>query len=199
MLAQEQDKKMNPLKIVVIDNYDSFTYNLVHILEELEVEVTIIRNDQFYIEDLKDYDKIMISPGPGVPSEAGLTKQVIKTYAGKKSILGICLGHQAIADCFGGELDNLTEVFHGVSTDITIKKDYLFKDFPSTIQVGRYHSWAVAKNLPDSLESIAVDKHNINMALRHKTLDLRGLQFHPESVLTPMGFQIIKNWVADYY
>ena len=195
MLAQEQDKKMNPLKIVVIDNYDSFTYNLVHILEELEVEVTIIRNDQFYIEDLKDYDKIMISPGPGVPSEAGLTKQVIKTYAGKKSILGICLGHQAIADCFGGELDNLTEVFHGVSTDITIKKDYLFKDFPSTIQVGRYHSWAVAKNLPDSLESIAVDKHNINMALRHKTLDLRGLQFHPESVLTPMGFQIIKNWV----
>ncbi len=186
---------MQKLKIVVIDNYDSFTYNLVHILEELETEVTIIRNDQFYLEDLEDYDKIMISPGPGIPSEAGLTKKVITTYAGKIPILGICLGHQAIADCFGGELENLTEVFHGVSTDITIEKDYIFKDFPSTIQVGRYHSWAVAKNLPDSIESIAVDKHNINMALRHKTLDLRGLQFHPESVLTPMGFQMIKNWV----
>lgn len=186
---------MQKLKIVVIDNYDSFTYNLVHILEELETEVTIIRNDQFYIENLEEYDKIMISPGPGIPSEAGLTKKVITTYAGKKPILGICLGHQAIAECFGGDLDNLTEVFHGVSTDITIEKDYIFKDFPSKIEVGRYHSWAVTKNLPDSLESIAIDENNINMALRHKTLDIRGLQFHPESVLTPMGFQMIKNWV----
>ena len=186
---------MKKLKIVVIDNYDSFTYNLVHILEELETEVTIIRNDQFYIEDLEEYDKIMISPGPGIPSEAGLTKQVITTYAGKIPILGICLGHQAIAECFGGDLDNLPEVFHGVSTEISVNKDYLFKDLPSKIQVGRYHSWAVANKLPDALESIAVDEHNINMALRHKTLDLRGLQFHPESVLTPMGFQMIKNWV----
>ncbi len=186
---------MKKLKIVVIDNYDSFTYNLVHILEELETEVTIIRNDQFYIEDLEAYDKIMISPGPGIPSEAGLTKQVITTYAGKKPILGICLGHQAIAESFGGELDNLPEVFHGVSTEISVENDYIFKGLTSKIQVGRYHSWAVAKNLPDSLESIGIDEHNINMALRHKTLDIRGLQFHPESVLTPMGFQMIKNWV----
>lgn len=186
---------MKKLKIVVIDNYDSFTYNLVHILDELDVEVTIIRNDQFHIEDLKIYDKIMISPGPGIPSEAGLTKKVIDTYSGKTPILGICLGHQAIAECFGGELDNLTEVYHGVSSDITIKEDYLFKDCPNNFQVGRYHSWAVAKNLPDSLESIAIDEHQINMALRHKEYDVRGLQFHPESVLTPLGFQIIKNWV----
>jgi anthranilate synthase component 2 len=183
------------LKIVVIDNYDSFTYNLVHILDKLEVEVTIIRNDQFHIDDLEAYDKIMISPGPGVPSEAGLTKKVIKTYAGKKPILGICLGHQAIAECFGGELNNLTEVYHGVSTDISIKEDYLFKNCPKTFQVGRYHSWTVAKNLPEVLESIATDEHQMNMALKHKEYDVRGLQFHPESILTPLGFQIIKNWV----
>ena len=186
---------MKKLRVVVIDNYDSFTYNLVHILDELEVEVTIIRNDQFHMEDLEAYDKIMISPGPGVPSEAGLIKKVITTYSGKKPILGICLGHQAIAECFGGELDNLTEVYHGVSTDISIKEDYLFKDCPKTFQVGRYHSWAVAKNLPEALESIATDEHQINMALKHKEYDVRGLQFHPESVLTPLGFQIIKNWV----
>jgi len=183
------------LKIVVIDNYDSFTYNLVHILDKLEVEVTIIRNDQFHIDDLEAYDKIMISPGPGVPSEAGLTKKVIKTYAGKKPILGICLGHQAIAECFGGELNNLTEVYHGVSTDISIKEDYLFEDCPKTFQVGRYHSWSVAENLPDELESIATDNFQINMALKHKIYDIRGLQFHPESILTPLGFQILKNWV----
>ena len=186
---------MKKLKIVVIDNYDSFTYNLVHILDELGVEVTIIRNDQFYLEDLEDFDKIMISPGPGIPSEAGLTKKVIDTYSGKTPILGICLGHQAIAECFGGELDNLTEVYHGVSTEISTKEDYLFKDCPSDFKVGRYHSWAVAKSLPESLESIAIDEHQINMALRHKVYDVRGLQFHPESVLTPLGFQIIKNWV----
>jgi len=186
---------MKKLKIVVIDNYDSFTYNLVHILEELDTEVTIFRNDQFYMEDLEAYDKIMISPGPGVPSEAGLTKQVITTYAGKKPILGVCLGHQAIAECFGGELDNLSEVHHGVSSEITTKEDYLFTDCPSKMQVGRYHSWAVANKLPDALEAIAEDEHHINMALRHKTLDIRGLQFHPESVLTPLGFQLIKNWV----
>ncbi|MCF6308474.1 MAG: aminodeoxychorismate/anthranilate synthase component II [Flavobacteriaceae bacterium] len=186
---------MKPLKIVVIDNYDSFTYNLVHILEDLETEVTILRNDQFYIEDLKVFDKIAISPGPGIPSEAGLTKEVITTFAGKIPILGICLGHQAIAECFGGQLENLPEVYHGISTKISIKKDYIFKGCPSTIKVGRYHSWAVAKNLPEILESIATDNHQINMAFRHKTLDIRGLQFHPESILTPLGFEIIKNWV----
>jgi len=183
------------LKVVVIDNYDSFTYNLVHILDKLEVEVTIIRNDQFHIDDLEAYDKIMISPGPGVPSEAGLTKKVIKTYSGKKPILGICLGHQAIAECFGGELNNLTVVYHGVSTDISTKEDYLFKNCPKTFQVGRYHSWTVAKNLPEVLESIATDEHQMNMAIKHKEYDVRGLQFHPESVLTPLGFQIIKNWI----
>ena len=186
---------MKKLKVVVIDNYDSFTYNLVHILDELEVEVTIIRNNQFHIDDLEAYDKILISPGPGIPSEAGLTKKVIKTYASKKPILGICLGHQAIAECFGGELNNLKEVYHGVSTDIAIKEDYLFKDCPETFQVGRYHSWSVAENLPDELESIATDNFQINMALKHKIYDTRGLQFHPESILTPLGFQVMKNWV----
>ncbi len=186
---------MKKLKIVVIDNYDSFTYNLVHILDELEVEVTIIRNDQFHIEDLETFDKIMISPGPGIPSEAGLTKKVIETYYNKKPILGICLGHQAIAECFGGQLENLKEVYHGVSSDIIIKEDYLFEGCPKTFQVGRYHSWVASKNLPENLESIAIDDYQINMALRHKNYDVRGLQFHPESVLTPLGFQIIKNWV----
>jgi anthranilate synthase component 2 len=137
----------------------------------------------------------MISPGPGIPSEAGLTKKVIQAYYKKKPILGICMGHQAIAECFGGELNNLSEVFHGVETAIFTQKDYLFKDCPKVLKVGRYHSWAVSKTLPESLESIAEDKNKINMALRHKNYDVRGLQFHPESILTPLGFQIIKNWV----
>ena len=186
---------MEKIKIVIIDNYDSFTFNLVHILEALDVTVTVIRNDQFQILDLEVYDKIMISPGPGIPSEAGFTKKVIQTYYKKKPILGICMGHQAIAECFGGELDNLKKVFHGVETPIFIQKDYLFKDCPKVFKVGRYHSWAVSKILPESLESIAVDENKINMALRHKNYDVRGLQFHPESILTPLGFKIIKNWV----
>lgn len=186
---------MEKIKIVIIDNYDSFTFNLVHILEALDVTVTVIRNDQFQILDLEVYDKIMISPGPGIPSEAGLTKKVIQAYYKKKPILGICMGHQAIAECFGGELNNLSEVFHGVETTIFTQKDYLFKDCPKVLKVGRYHSWAVSKTLPKSLESIAEDKNKINMALRHKNYDVRGLQFHPESILTPQGFQIIKNWV----
>ena len=186
---------MEKIKIVIIDNYDSFTFNLVHILEALDVTVTVIRNDQFQILDLEVYDKIMISPGPGIPSEAGLTKKVIQAYCKKKPILGICLGHQAIAECFGGELNNLSEVFHGVETAIFTQNDYLFKDCPKVLKVGRYHSWAVSKTLPKSLESIAEDKNKINMALRHKNYDVRGLQFHPESILTPQGFQIIKNWV----
>jgi len=186
---------MEKIKIVIIDNYDSFTFNLVHILEALDVTVTVIRNDQFHIVDLKVYDKIMISPGPGIPSEAGLTKKVIQAYYKKKPILGICMGHQAIAECFGGELNNLSEVFHGVETAIFTQNDYLFKDCPKVLKVGRYHSWAVSKTLPKSLESIAEDKNKINMALRHKNYDVRGLQFHPESILTPLGFQIIKNWV----
>jgi anthranilate synthase component 2 len=186
---------MEKIKIVIIDNYDSFTFNLVHILEALDVTVTVIRNDQFQILDLEVYDKIMISPGPGIPSEAGFTKKVIQTYYKKKPILGICMGHQAIAECFGGELENLKKVFHGVETPIFIKKDYLFKDCPKVFKVGRYHSWAVSKTLPENLESIAVDENKINMALRHKNYDVRGLQFHPESILTPLGVQIIKNWV----
>ena len=190
---------MKKLKIVVIDNYDSFTYNLVHILDELEVEVTIIRNNQFHIDDLEAYDKILISPGPGIPSEAGLTKKVIKTYASKKPILGICLGHQAIAECFGGELNNLTEVYHGVSTDISTKEDYLFKNCPKTSQVGRYHSWTVAKNLPEVLESIATDEHQMNMALKHKEYDVRGLQFHPESIGTSHGKQILNTFLNYKY
>lgn len=188
---------MKSLKIVVIDNYDSFTYNLVHILKELNVDVTVLRNNQFEINDLSDFDKILISPGPGIPSEAGLTKEVINKYAGEKSILGICLGHQAIAECFGGELINLTEVYHGFGTNISLKEDYLFQDCPSETKVGRYHSWVVDSNLPASLEILASDENDMVMALKHKEFDLRGIQFHPESVLTPEGFKMIKNWVEQ--
>ena len=188
---------MKPLKIVVIDNYDSFTYNLVHILKELNVDVTVVRNNQFEIDDISKFDKILISPGPGIPSEAGLTKEVIYTYAGKKPILGICLGHQAIAECFGGELINLTEVYHGFGTNISLKEDYLFNNCPSETKVGRYHSWVVDPELPTTLELLATDEKNMVMALKHKEFDVRGIQFHPESVLTPEGFKMIKNWVEN--
>jgi len=185
-------------KIVVIDNYDSFVYNLVHYLEELDCIVKVVRNDQFHIDDLAAYDKILLSPGPGIPDEAGLLKEVIKTYASSKPILGVCLGQQAIGEVFGGSLINLDEVFHGVATTIDIvKKDtVLFKTMDSQIDVGRYHSWVVAKdNFPASLEITATDENGQIMALRHREYDVRGVQFHPESVLTPQGKTMIKNWI----
>lgn len=185
-------------KIVVIDNYDSFTYNLVHYLEDLNCEVTVFRNDEFYIDELKTFDKILLSPGPGIPDEAGLLKEVIKTYASTKSILGVCLGQQAIAEVFGGSLTNLEKVHHGVATKvkITVPDEVLFKDLADEIEVGRYHSWVVNQNdFPEMLEITSVDENGEIMSLRHKIYDVRGVQYHPESVLTPHGKKILENWL----
>ena len=187
------------MKIVIIDNYDSFTYNLSHLVKELGAEVTVLRNDQFELADLEPYDKIILSPGPGIPSEAGLLLDVIKTYAGKKPILGVCLGHQAIGEAFGGKLENLSDVFHGVATPCHItKEDVIFKGLPTDITIGRYHSWVVSnERLPDCLEVTAVSDEGQIMALRHKEFNIHGIQFHPESVLTPQGKTIIQNYIES--
>ncbi len=186
------------MKILVIDNYDSFTYNLVHYLEKVtDATVEVYRNDKISLEEIDRFDKILLSPGPGIPSEAGILLDVIKKYAPTKSILGVCLGQQAIAEAFGGSISNLKEVFHGVATPVNIiAKDPLFKDIPERLNVGRYHSWAVNKeDLPKDLEITVVDESGSIMGIRHKTYDLRGVQFHPESVLTEHGLQMIENWV----
>lgn len=185
------------MKIVIIDNYDSFTYNLSHLVKELGAEVTVLRNDSFPIEELETYDKILLSPGPGIPKEAGLLLEVIRTYAGKKPILGVCLGEQAIGEVFGGKLTNLSEVYHGIQSPIRITaSDYLFEGLPEEILVGRYHSWVIDReNFPDALEITAVSQEGYIMALRHKDFDVQGIQFHPESVLTPDGKKIISNWL----
>ena len=185
------------IRVLVIDNYDSFTYNLVHYLEDLNCEVTVYRNDKLTLEDVKPFHKIVLSPGPGIPDEAGLLKTIIKTYGATKSILGVCLGQQAIGEVYGGSLINLDNVYHGVATNITISVDdeALFKGLEKTIDVGRYHSWVVNANLPDSLEATSFDKDGQVMSLRHKTYDVKGVQYHPESVLTPDGKQILKNWI----
>lgn len=193
------------MRIAMIDNYDSFTYNLVHLVRELGADITVFRNDQFRMEQLEDFDKIMLSPGPGIPSEAGLLLQVIATYAGVKPILGICLGEQAIGEYFGGTLVNLSEVFHGVQTPAHVtplspssKVDYLFQGLERDILVGRYHSWVVdAASLPPCLEVTCTSDEGQVMALRHNDHDVRGIQFHPESVLTPDGRQMIKNWIEN--
>jgi len=185
-------------KIAVIDNYDSFTYNLVHYLEDLNAGVSVYRNDEFELEELEKFDKILLSPGPGIPDEAGLLKAVISKYAESKSILGVCLGQQAIGEVFGGTLINLDKVFHGIATKVTksVTDEALFDKLPNEFEVGRYHSWVVAnKGFPDVLEITSVDESGQIMSLRHKTLDVRGVQFHPESVLTPYGKQILENWV----
>ena len=185
------------MKIVIIDNYDSFTYNLSHLVKALGAEVTVLRNDQFQLSDLEPYSKIILSPGPGIPSEAGLLLDVIRTYAGRKPILGVCLGHQAIGEVFGARLQNLSDVFHGVATPCQITcDDALFSGISRHITVGRYHSWVVATDgLPDCLEVTAVSDEGQIMALRHRTLNVRGIQFHPESVLTPDGKQMLQNWL----
>ena len=185
------------MKVVIIDNYDSFTYNLSHLIKELGAEVTVLRNDQFKLEDLEPFNKIVLSPGPGIPSEAGLLLDVIRTYAGKKPILGVCLGHQAIGEAFGGKLVNLSEVFHGVATPCHIVvDDPIFSGLERSITIGRYHSWVVSKEaFPDCLEVTAESPEGQIMALRHKTLNVRGIQFHPESVLTPDGKKMIQNWL----
>ena len=186
------------MKIVLIDNYDSFTYNLFQYLEEEGAEVTVVRNDQFRIGQLEAYDKIVLSPGPGIPAEAGLLEEAIRTYAPTKPILGICLGEQAIGEVFGGQLYNLPHVFHGVQTPAHIvADDYIFRSLPKDIQVGRYHSWVVTpEGLPPCLEVTAVSDEGQIMALRHKEYDVHGIQFHPESILTPEGRRMIHNFVA---
>ncbi len=187
------------MKIAIIDNYDSFTYNIVHILEKFGASVDVFRNDKFEIQELSSYDKIMLSPGPGIPREAGQLLDVIRTYAGKKPILGICLGHQAIGEVFGCKLINLNEVYHGVSTPIQIiSKDHLFDNLPNQIEVGRYHSWSIEKStISDCIEVTSISEDGEIMSIRHKQYDIRGLQFHPESVLTPMGGIIIHNWLKS--
>lgn len=185
------------MNILLIDNYDSFTYNLVQLAEQAGAQVTVVRNDRFRLSEAEKYDKLLLSPGPGIPSEAGLLMETIRTFAPTKPILGVCLGHQAIGEVFGAQLTNLTEVFHGVQTDINlVTDDYLFEGLPRRLAVGRYHSWVVSReSLPDSLEITAVSDEGQIMALRHRTLDVRGVQFHPESVLTPQGATIIRNFI----
>ena len=185
------------MKIVIIDNYDSFTYNLSHLVKELGAEVTVLRNDQFQLAELEQYSKIILSPGPGIPSEAGLLLDVIRTYADRKPILGVCLGHQAIGEAFGAKLENLSDVFHGVATPChIIADDPIFSGISRDITIGRYHSWVVSREaLPDCLEVTAVSDEGQIMALRHKTMNIRGIQFHPESVLTPDGRKMLQNWM----
>ena len=185
--------------VLVIDNYDSFTYNLVHYLEDLDCKVTVARNDKLALEDVKPFNKIVLSPGPGIPDEAGLLKPIIKEYASSKSILGVCLGQQAIGEVFGGTLINLDTVFHGVATKVTtcVDDEILFEGFDTSFEVGRYHSWVVDSNLPDVLEATSFDENGQVMSLRHKIYDVKGVQYHPESVLTPNGKQILKNWLKS--
>ena len=191
------------MKILIFDNYDSFTYNLVHVVEKIIHEkVDVYRNDKIPLEKIKEYDKIILSPGPGIPVESGLLLPLIEEYAASKSILGVCLGQQAIGEAFGGSLINLSTVYHGVATKINVKEDRtksendIFKSLPSEMEVGRYHSWIVSKEgFPDDLEFTAEDENGYIMALRHKTYDVQGVQFHPESVLTPLGEKMMRNWV----
>jgi len=199
------------MRILVFDNYDSFTYNLVHLVRKISTgTIDVFRNDEITIEEIGDYDKIILSPGPGIPSEAGLLIPLIKEYAAAKSILGVCLGHQAIGEAFGGQLRNLSTVFHGVATDIdqgpaepdsglgnSMQPSRLFRGMPRKLLVGRYHSWIVEKEgFPECLEITAEDANGYIMGLQHKTFDLQGVQFHPESVLTPDGETILRNWLA---
>ena len=186
------------MKILLFDNYDSFTYNLVHLVKELGyADVEVHRNDKITLEEVEKFDKIILSPGPGIPSESGLLLPLIKKFAGKKPIFGVCLGQQAIGEAFGGKLSNLEDVYHGVATQAKIvAKDYIFNGLDENIEVGRYHSWIVScDDFPAELEITAVDDNGQIMALRHKEYDIHGVQFHPESVLTPKGKEIVKNFL----
>lgn len=194
------------MKVFIIDNYDSFTYNLSHLVKELGAEVTVLRNDTFRLEELEAADKLVLSPGPGIPSEAGLLLDVIRVYAGRKPMLGVCLGEQAIGEAFGARLVNLTDVFHGVQTPVFLRHDgngpsaeaddYLFDGLPDEIAVGRYHSWVVSREgLPGCLQVTAASREGHIMALRHRTFDVHGIQFHPESVLTPDGKTLVRNFL----
>lgn len=183
-------------KILMIDNYDSFTFNLVHYLEDLGCEVTVKRNDQLSLEEVQNFDEMVLSPGPGIPDEAGLLKPIIKKYGSSKRIFGVCLGQQAIAEVYGGTLVNLDQVYHGVATKINItQNDYIFDGLERELEIGRYHSWVVDSKLPDCLEATSIDENGQIMSLRHKEYDIRAVQFHPESVLTPKGKQLLENWL----
>jgi anthranilate synthase component 2 len=190
------------MKILVFDNYDSFTYNLVHLVQKItNTKVDVFRNDEIALEKVADYDKIILSPGPGIPVEAGMLLTLIKEYASSKSILGVCLGHQAIGEAFGGKLINLDTVYHGVATDckLAINDCRLFTGLPQKISVGRYHSWIVSEqDFPGDLEVTVKDENGYIMGLQHKTYDVQGVQFHPESVLTPDGEAIIRNWLSPH-
>lgn len=191
---------MYNMRVLVIDNYDSFVYNLVHYLEDLNAEVTVRRNDRFHMDEVTGFDKILLSPGPGIPDEAGFLKAIIKTYAPSKPILGVCLGQQAIGEVFGGSITNLKQVFHGVATTakILVDDEPMFAGLDREIEIGRYHSWVVERSdFPPVLEITSVDENGQIMSLRHREYDVRGVQFHPESVLTPNGKQIIKNWLES--
>jgi len=196
-----QSATQEQLKVLVFDNYDSFTYNLVQIIERvLDQKVDVVRNDQITLEEIGKYDKIILSPGPGIPEEAGILLDLIKEYAPTKSILGVCLGQQAIAEAFGGNLINLSEIFHGVATSAELVKENtkIFRNLTSGMEVGRYHSWAVnPEGFPEELEITALDKDGMIMALQHKIYDVHGVQFHPESILTPDGEVIIKNFLFN--
>ena len=196
-LESNQSKGLRRSRVLVIDNYDSFTYNLVHYLEDLDCEVTVKRNDKLDLTEVEAFNKIVLSPGPGIPDEAGLLKLIIETFAPTKSILGVCLGQQAICEVFGGKIINLDKVYHGVSTtiNITAGDEVIYENLGTTIEVGRYHSWVCDVKLPDVLEASAVDENGQIMSLRHKEFDVTGVQYHPESVLTPNGKEILKNWL----
>ncbi len=213
MIQQENTTKTNaaqsPLlrrgggeaSILVIDNYDSFTYNLVHAIKKLSgLQVDVFRNDEIPLEEIEKYDKIVLSPGPGIPEEAGLLLDIIKKYGPTKSILGVCLGHQAIGEAFGGKLHNMNRVLHGIATpvELTSNRSVLFEGLPDTFEVGRYHSWIVQKEeLPDCFEVTSYDRDGLIMSMKHKEFDAEGVQFHPESVLTPLGEKIIANWLKS--
>ncbi len=187
------------MKLLIVDNYDSFTYNLYHYFEALSCKVSVRRNDAVTIEDVSAFDAIVLSPGPGLPQEAGITLKLIEVYAATKKILGVCLGHQAIAVAFGGQLMNLDKVLHGVSrkTIVCNKHEPIYNGLPRHFTCGRYHSWIVDKNsLPETLDITAIDEHGHIMSLKHKTLPVQGLQYHPESIMTTYGKQILKNWLA---
>ncbi|MEI7736448.1 MAG: aminodeoxychorismate/anthranilate synthase component II [Ferruginibacter sp.] len=206
MITDNRDQKppygggLEGPRILVFDNYDSFTYNLVHLVEKImHTKVDVFRNDEITLEKVNDYDKIILSPGPGIPSEAGLLLPLIKQYAATKSILGVCLGHQAIGEAFGGTLTNLSKVYHGIATPIKIinTNAQILKGLGETIEVGRYHSWIISNdNFPAELEITATDDNGFVMALQHKMYDVQGVQFHPESVLTPDGEKILRNWLT---
>lgn len=184
-------------KILILDNYDSFTYNIVHLVNELGYATEVFRNDKISLEEVGRYDKIILSPGPGIPSEAGILMDVIRRYASTKRILGVCLGEQAIGECFGAKLLNLPEVFHGVCTPVkVVAPEKMFEGLGDTFDVGRYHSWVVSReDFPDCLTVTAEDAEGRIMALAHKTYDVRGVQFHPESILTPAGKEMVKKWI----